>query len=81
MEDHKGQKSMMRLMSGLFAVTSVIVALLLSWSIYNGTGDNHTIGIYLTVLFLLAATAPKALQKYIELLFSDRIPEIGKNGS
>lgn len=73
--DHTGKSSMMRVMSAAFGGTSVIIALVVTASIYQGQGSEHMIGVYLSLLFLLAATAPKALQKYIELVFENELPE------
>jgi len=72
--DHTGKRSSMRLMSVMFAIVSCVIALILAASIYYDQGDNHMVGVYLSVVFLLAATAPKALQKYIELVFGDKLP-------
>ncbi len=61
LEDNNGNKSSMRLMSFIALVASIgfgLIALL-----HKGAGIN---GVYITSAFLLAAFAPKALQKFIE---------------
>lgn len=64
--DTLGKKSAMRLMSMMSMVVACFLGVMVGLSVYYGKGDNHMIGVYLTLIFLLAATAPKALQKYIE---------------
>ncbi|NQV14284.1 hypothetical protein HQ531_02415 [bacterium] len=60
--DDQGKRSMMRLMSFM----ALIAGIWFAWMTL--TDDNITTneGVYITTTFLLAAFAPKALQKYVE---------------
>lgn len=61
LEERPGHKSAMRAMSFVALVAAIgFGAVTLT---YSGSGPN---GIYITFGFLLAAFAPKALQKYAE---------------
>lgn len=62
--DDAGHPSSMRLMS-MFALFG---ALAFGWSTIQ-TPDNMA-GVYVTIGFLTAAFAPKALQKFVEMRFS-----------
>lgn len=63
--DDRGHPSSMRLMSMLALITSIAFGLITVLK----TGVNHDNGLYITVLFVLAAFAPKALQKFAESKF------------
>ena len=60
-----GQPSSMRLMSMLALIAAIALGLL---TLVGRATDAQT-GIYLTALFLIAAFAPKALQKFAEARF------------
>lgn len=64
--DHLGQPSSMRLMS-MVALMAAIGFGLIALLHQAANGEN---GLYFTVSFLLAAFAPKALQKFAESNFS-----------
>jgi hypothetical protein len=60
--DDQGKRSMMRLMSFISLIASI-------WAAWMSLTDSNTTsmeGVYITTAFLLAAFAPKALQKFIE---------------
>lgn len=59
LSDHTGKNSMMRLMSFLSMLTSIGFG-------YMTLKLSSDQGIYITTTFLLAAFAPKALQKFVE---------------
>ena len=66
LDDDKGNSSSMRLMSmvALFAsITFGAISIL-----HTAAGKNEN-GLYITFAFLLAAFAPKALQKFAEAKF------------
>lgn len=63
--DDKGHPSSMRLMS--FVALSAAIAFGLIVLLHEGA--NALNGLYLTIAFLLAAFAPKALQKFAEAKF------------
>jgi len=60
--DDKGKRSMMRLMSFIALLASVWFA----WISLTDDVTKSNEGFYITTAFLLAAFAPKALQKFIE---------------
>jgi hypothetical protein len=62
-QDHKGDLSSMRLMSFIALVAAIIFGVL-TILIKDANSGN---GIYITFGFLLAAFAPKALQKFAEI--------------
>ena len=66
LEDHQGNPSSMRLMSMLALIASIAFGLL---TILGCSDEACLSGVYLTVAFLLAAFAPKALQKFAESKF------------
>ena len=61
LRDNEGKPSSMRLMSFIALFSSIWFG----WITINGNETNQN-GIYITTAFLLAAFAPKALQKFIE---------------
>jgi len=63
-DDHQGNPSSMRLMSFIALITSIVFGLI---SILHPIASKNPNGPYITIAFLLAAFAPKALQKFIEL--------------
>ena len=63
--DDSGQPSSMRLMSML----ALIAAIALGFLTLLGHAPEAQNGLYLTALFLIAAFAPKALQKFAEAKF------------
>ena len=60
-DEDNGNKSSMRLMS----FTALIAAIMFGALTTLGVGEGQE-GIYITIAFLLAAFAPKALQKFAE---------------
>jgi hypothetical protein len=71
--DHQGKPSAMRALSFLALGASIVFGLLLIWDIVAGinghTSDRLRPGVYIVVVFLLAGTAPKAVQKFAEARF------------
>ena len=72
-DDH-GHPSSMRLMSMVALIASIAFGLI---TVLN-RDINHENGLYITVLFALAAFAPKALQKFAETRFSQSMPSAPK---
>ncbi|WP_419949161.1 hypothetical protein [Candidatus Palauibacter sp.] len=66
LEDHHGNPSSMRLMSITSLVASIIFGVL---SVLHPGARGETNGLYITMAFLVAAFAPKALQKFAEARF------------
>ena len=66
LEDHHGNPSSMRLMSITSLAASIIFGVL---SVLHPGAQEDTNGLYITMAFLLAAFAPKALQKFAEARF------------
>ena len=60
--DDKGKRSMMRIMSFIALIASIWFA----WMTLTDSNITSNEGVYITTAFLLAAFAPKALQKFIE---------------
>lgn len=60
--DDQGKRSMMRLMSFIALIASIWFA----WMTLTDSNTTSNEGVYITTAFLLAAFAPKALQKFIE---------------
>ena len=71
LEDDQGNPSSMRLMSVLALLASIVFGLLTTLHPVASTGVN---GLYITMAFLLAAFAPKALQKFAEVKFPPKRP-------
>lgn len=71
LEDHQGNSSSMRLMSMIALFASIAFGLIAI--LHSGASSNEN-GLYITIAFLLAAFAPKALQKFAEAKF----PAVGK---
>jgi len=70
--DDNGKPSMMRAMSIISMGTAVILAFILMQAILSGfSGDGILVGFYLVLSFLITATAPKALQKWVERRFPE----------
>ena len=65
MDDHLGHHSSMRLMSIVALGASIIFGLI---TILHSTASQGN-GLYITIAFLIAAFAPKALQKFAESKF------------
>ncbi len=63
LEEAPGRKSSMRAMSFMALIASIMFGMI---SMLYSTADNQQTGIFLTFGFLLAAFAPKALQKFAE---------------
>ncbi len=61
LRDDDGKPSSMRLMN----VIALFASIWFGWVTLNGDLPNQT-GVYITSAFLIAAFAPKALQKFIE---------------
>ena len=72
-DDH-GHPSSMRLMSMLALIASIAFGLI---TVLHEDA-NHENGLYITVLFALAAFAPKALQKFAEAKFPQSMPSAPK---
>ena len=66
LQDHTGDASSMRLMSVVALIASIGFGLI---ALIHPTAQGSPNGLYLTVAFLLAAFAPKALQKFAEAKF------------
>ncbi len=66
LEDHEGNPSSMRLMSVTALIASIAFGLIVT--LHSGASNNEN-GLYITIAFLLAAFAPKALQKFAEAKF------------
>lgn len=62
LEDDQGSPSSMRLMSAVALLASIIFGLI---TVFHKTSNSEN-GLYITIMFLLAAFAPKALQKFAE---------------
>ena len=65
LDDHQGNASSMRLMSVVALMASIAFGLL---AVLRPASDNPD-GLYITTAFLIAAFAPKALQKFAEARF------------
>ena len=65
LEDNQGNPSSMRLMSVIALIASIVFGLLTTLL----PADQGINGLYITMAFLLAAFAPKALQKFAEVKF------------
>jgi hypothetical protein len=63
LEEEPGRKSSMRAMSFIALFASIMFGII---SLLFATADTQQTGIFLTFGFLLAAFAPKALQKFAE---------------
>ena len=68
LEDDRGNPSSMRLMSVISLIASIAFGLV---SILHPVASKGANGLYITMAFLLAAFAPKALQKFAEM----RVPK------
>ena len=66
LEDDRGNPSSMRLMSVIALIASMVFGLL---TILHPIASKDTNGLYITMAFLIAAFAPKALQKFAEAKF------------
>ena len=66
--DDRGKRSMMRLMSFIALIASIWFA----WMTLIDSNSMSNEGVYITTAFLLAAFAPKALQKFIENSYSPK---------
>ena len=64
LEDDRGNPSSMRLMSIIALIGSIVFGLV---SILHPVANKGANGLYITMAFLLAAFAPKALQKFAEM--------------
>ena len=71
-DDH-GHPSSMRLMSMVALIASIMFGFI---TLFHDEANDAN-GLYLTGLFLIAAFAPKALQKFAEA----NLPEFGSGGS
>ena len=65
LDDNQGNSSSMRLMSVVALIASIGFALITILA----SGVNVDNGLYITMAFLIAAFAPKALQKFAEAKF------------
>ena len=65
LEDHQGNPSSMRAMSVVALIASIAFGLITVLSM----GENDRNGLFITAMFLIAAFAPKALQKFAESKF------------
>jgi len=66
LEDNEGNPSSMRLMAVIALIASIVFGLL---TILHPVASKGINGLYITIAFLLAAFAPKALQKFAEAKF------------
>ncbi len=71
LEEERGRKSAMRAMSVVALIASIVFGLI---TLLTSTANQNS-GLFITFGFLLAAFAPKALQKFAET----NIPSPGKN--
>ncbi len=69
LEDDRGNPSSMRLMSAIALIGSIVFGLL---TIMHPVASKGVNGLYITMAFLLAAFAPKAIQKFAEAKFPTR---------
>lgn len=69
--DDQGKRSMMRMMSLLALIASIWFA----WMTITDANNTNNEGVYITTAFLLAAFAPKAMQKFIENSYPPQKPE------
>ena len=65
LDDHQGNASSMRLMSAVALIASIAFGAL---SLLGPAKDDPN-ALYITTAFLIAAFAPKALQKFAEARF------------
>lgn len=66
LEDHRGNPSSIRLMSAIALLASIVFGLIATLHSEASKSEN---GLYITIAFLVAAFAPKALQKFAEAKF------------
>ena len=66
LDDHQGNASSMRLMSVIALIASIAFGV---FSLLGPARDDPN-ALYITTAFLIAAFAPKALQKFAEARFS-----------
>lgn len=66
LDDDNGNPSSMRLMSVIALIASIGFGII---SIFHTAASTNENGLYVTFAFLLAAFAPKALQKFAEAKF------------
>ena len=66
LDDHQGTPSSMRVMSFIALFASIAFGLI---TILHSAASQNENGIYITISFLIAAFAPKALQKFAEAKF------------
>ena len=66
LEDHNGQPSSMRLMSMIALIASIVFGFI---ALLHPGVSNEANALYIPTLFLIAAFAPKALQKFAESRF------------
>jgi len=66
LKDNEGNPSSMRLMSVVALIASITFGLI---TILHPVASKGINGLYITIAFLLAAFAPKALQKFAEAKF------------
>lgn len=62
LEDDNGNKSAMRAMS----ILSLVAAIVFAWLVVTGSG-NDSDGLKIVYAFLVAAFAPKVVQKFAEV--------------
>lgn len=61
LEDDNGNKSAIRAMS----IMALVAAIVFGWLVVSGNGNNGE-GLQVTYAFLVAAFAPKVVQKFAE---------------
>ena len=66
-EDHKGQKSSMRLMSFVSLLAAIFYGGVIVFSAVGRTTNIPDDAMIITIGFLVGAFAPKAVQKFAEL--------------
>ena len=66
LEDDRGNPSSMRLMSVVALIASIAFGLI---TVMHPVASQNTNGLYITMAFLIAAFAPKAVQKFAEAKF------------
>ncbi len=69
LDNDQGHPSSMRIMSVIALIASIAFGLI---TILHPVASKGLNGLYITIAFLLAAFAPKALQKFAEVKFPSK---------
>uniref|UniRef100_Q3APM9 Uncharacterized protein n=1 Tax=Chlorobium chlorochromatii (strain CaD3) TaxID=340177 RepID=Q3APM9_CHLCH len=68
-EEDNGSLSSMRLMSFVALIAAILFGAL---TLTFDTSENNGTGLYITLMFLVSAFAPKAVQKFAEQKLNER---------